>query len=137
MSQPRSSPKPAPPRRKLRKSTHVRLLVLGTITLGACGEPQDPAANSRYVYGMYTDCVHDWGEQNCRDRSSQASSGYVHYYGPYYGSRVDLPSGESVNVGSRDQPGIRPGTGEKLGGRSLSVTRGSFGSFFRGLRIGG
>jgi hypothetical protein len=136
MSQQRGSPKRTPPRRKSRKSAHVRLLVLGTITLGACGEPQDPAASSRYVYGMYTDCVHDWGEQNCRDQSSP-SSGYVHYYGPYYGSRVDLPSGESVNAGSKDQPGIHPATGEKLGGKSLPISRGGFGSFFRGFRIGG
>jgi hypothetical protein len=124
------------PKRKTRKSAHVRLLVLGTISIGACGEPQDPAASSRYVYSMYTDCVHDWGEQNCRDRSAP-SSGYGHYYGPYYGSHVNLPSGESVFTGSKDQPGVHPTTGEKLGVKSLPVSRGGFGSFFRGFRIGG
>ena len=134
--QQRNPPEDTTPKRKPRKSAHVRLLVLGTITLGACGEAQDPAASSRYVYSMYTDCVHDWGEQNCRDRSSP-SSGYGHYYGPYYGSRVDLPSGQSVYTGTRDQPAIHPTTGEKLGTKSLSVSRGGFGSFFRGLRGGG
>ena len=123
-------------KRRLRKSAHIRLVALGTLTLGACGEPQDPAGSSRYVYGMYTDCVHDWGEQNCRDRSTP-SSGYSHYYGPYYGSRVDLPSGQSVNAGTREQPAVHPTTGEKLGAKSLSVSRGGFGSFFRGFRIGG
>jgi hypothetical protein len=128
--------KPLPPKRKLRKSAHIRLVVLGTMSLGACGEAQDPAGSSRYVYGMYTDCVRDWGEQNCRDRSS-ASSGYSHYYGPYYGSSVNLPSGQSVNAGTREQPAVHPTTGEKLGAKSLSVSRGGFGSFFRGFRIGG
>ena len=56
--------------RKPRRSACVRLLVLGTLTLGACGEPQDPAASSRYVYRKYADCVHDWGEQNCSSNLS-------------------------------------------------------------------
>jgi hypothetical protein len=123
-------------KRKLRKSAHVRLVALGSLTLAACSEPQDPALSSRYVYGMYTDCVHDWGEQNCRDHSSP-SSGFGHYYGPYYGSRVDLPSGQSVNAGTREQPVVHPTTGERLGATSLSVSRGGFGSFFRSFRVGG
>ena len=132
----RNSLESTPPKRRLRKSARIRLVVLGTITLGACGQSQDPAVSSRYVYGMYTDCVHDWGEQNCRDRSSP-SSGFGTFYGPYYGSRVDLPSGQSVNAGTREQPAVHPTTGEKLGAKSLSVSRGGFGSFFRGFRIGG
>lgn len=131
-----ASSKRLPSKRKPRKSAHIRLVVLGTLTLGACGEPQDPAVSSRYVYGMYTDCVHDWGEQNCRDRSSP-SSGLSHFYGPYYGTHVDLPSGQSVFTGNRDQLAIHPTTGQKLGSSSLSVSRGGFGSFFRGFRVGG
>jgi len=121
---------------KPRKSAHVRLLVLGTLTLGSCGEPQDPVASSRYVYRMYTDCVHDWGEQNCRDQSGP-SSGYVHYYGPYYGSYVSLPSGQSIYAGSKERPAFHPVSGETLGSKSLSVSRGGFGTFARSFRIGG
>jgi len=124
------------PGRKHRKSAHVRLIMLSTMTLGACGGPEDPAASSRYVYTMHTDCVHDWGEQNCLDRSSPAS-GYSHYYGPFYGSTVSLPSGQSMYTGTRDQPPSHPMTGEKMGGKALSVSRGGFGSFFRGLGTGG
>jgi hypothetical protein len=124
-----------PAKRKSRKSSHVRLVVLGTLTLAACGEAQDPAVSSRYVYPMYTDCVHDWGEQNCRDRSS-SSSGYVHYYGPFYDSYVNLPSGQSVYAGSKERPAVHPGTGETLGSKSLSVSRGGFGSIARSFGIG-
>jgi hypothetical protein len=136
MPQQRASAKDGPAKRRPRKSAHVRLLVLGTLTLGACGAPQDPVASSRYVYGMYTDCVHDWGEQNCRDHSAP-SSGYGHYYGPYYGSYINLPSGQSVYAGTKERPVIHTATGETLGAKALSVSRGGFGSFARSFGIGG
>jgi hypothetical protein len=114
---------------KGRRSSHVQLVALGTVLIGACSDQDIP--KDRYVYKAQQECVRDWGDKNCQPSSGSASGGGGHYFfGPPFNAIVETPSGKHVWSGTAERPAIHPLTGESLGSRAVNVStpRSGFGN---------
>jgi uncharacterized protein YgiB involved in biofilm formation len=113
------------PRRK--SSLSVTLVLIGTAALAGCDDGPDngPAYARRDTYASLEDCQKDWGRsEQCEPAAGSVSqgssgthggsgsSGYVRYYGPWYGDA---------------SPSTGPRPGSHANG-SMSVSRGGFGS---------
>ena len=100
--------------RSRKSSAKVTLVLMGSITLAACG---DEAVQQRDVYASLDGCAKDWGRpEKCEAAPSQSPTnrGSSHVYlGPPYASRVDSAG--------------KPLT-SNLAHRTVSVSRGGFGS---------
>lgn len=96
-------------KRVLRKSHRVGLVLMGSLSLAACGE----SVQQRDVYATREDCAVDWGEpgKNCEPVRDQ-HTGAWRYHGPMYSY------------------GERPATRNAGASRAVAshVTRGGFGS---------
>ena len=63
--------------RTRRRSSRVVLVLLGGMSLAACGDGQE-----RQVYASPEDCREEWGEERCEPAGSGHPHG--HTYGPSY-----------------------------------------------------
>ena len=124
---------------KGKRSSHVQLVALGTVLIGACSDDNLP--KDRYVYKAQQECVQDWGETNC-ERSpggsglGPAAAGALagaYFFGPRFNSVVQTPGGSHVWSGTPDRPAVNPATGNYMGSKSVNVPapRGGFGSSAR------
>jgi hypothetical protein len=115
---------------KGKRSSHVQLVALGTVLIGACSDQNIP--KDRYVYKAQPECVQDWGETNCQRAGGSAGTG-GYFYGPRFNSIVETPGGKFVWSGTADRPAIHPLTGQTMGSKAVNVStpRGGFGSFAR------
>lgn len=115
---------------KGRRSSHVQLVALGTVLIGACSDQDIP--KDRYVYKAQQECVRDWGDKNCQSSPGSASGGGGghYFFGPRFNSIVETPSGKHVWSGTAERPAIHPLTGQSLGSKAVNVStpRGGFGS---------
>jgi len=114
---------------KGRRSSHVQLVALGTVLIGACSDQDIP--KDRYVYKAHQECVQDWGENNCQHSATGGGAGYC--YGPRFNSIVETPGGKYVWSGTADRPAVHPLTGNYMGSKAVNVAapRGGFGSSAR------
>jgi len=121
---------------KGRRSSHVQLVALGSVLIGACSDQDIP--KDRYVYKAHQECVQDWGETNCQHSTSAGgSAGYC--YGPRFNTIVETPGGKYVWSGTADRPAVHPLTGQAMGSKAVNVStsRGGFGSFARSFGASG
>ncbi|MEO7728711.1 MAG: hypothetical protein ABIS45_15765 [Burkholderiales bacterium] len=124
---------------KGRRSSHVQLVALGTVLIGACSDQDIP--KDRYVYKARPECVQDWGETNCQSASATGSHGGVvgpsggggYIFGPRFNQIVETPAGKHVWSGNADRPAVHPLTGDYMGSKSVNISapRGGFGSSAR------
>ncbi len=122
-----------------KRSSHVQLVALGTVLIGACSDRDVP--KDRYAYKAQQECVQDWGETNCeRAPASGHTSGMMagalagaYFLGPRFNSIVETPGGKHVWSGNAERPAVNPQTGNYMGSKALNVTtpRGGFGSSAR------
>src|SRR3954466_3351931 len=124
---------------KGKRSSHVQLVALGTVLIGACSDENLP--KDRYVYKAQQECGTDWGETNweaCPQGSAIAPAvagalAGAYFFGPRFNSIVQTPDGSHVWSGTPDRPAVNPATGNYMGSKSVNVPapRGGFGSSAR------
>ena len=128
---------------KGKRSSHVQLVALGTVLIGACADDHLPT--DRYVYKAKQECVQDWGETNCEQPRGGTGAGAgvagaaagalagAYFFGPRFNSIVETPGGKHVWSGTPDRPAINPVTGNYMGSKSVNIPapRGGFGSSAR------
>lgn len=109
-----------------RRSLEVSLVLLSAAALAGCGErgaeAGDVAARDQYL--KRSDCVEDWGDDQCPPRSSGGGVGY--FYGPYrMGSGLN-PSPRAFGLASET---LTPETarGINRGAVPSTISRGGFG----------
>lgn len=126
---------------KGKRSSHVQLVALGTVLIGACSDDNLP--KDRYVYKAQQECVQDWGETNC-ERPPGAAAGAAalagaYFFGPRFNSIVETPGGRYVWSGTPDRPAVNPVSGNYMGSHAVNIAtpRGGFGSSARAAGTSG
>ena len=127
---------------KGKRSSHVQLVALGTVLIGACSDDNLP--KDRYVYKAQQECVQDWGETNC-ERPPGAGTGAAaalagaYFLGPRFNSIVETPGGRYVWSGTPDRPAVNPVSGNYMGSKAVNIAtpRGGFGSSARAAGTSG
>jgi uncharacterized protein YgiB involved in biofilm formation len=124
---------------KGKRSSHVQLVALGTVLIGACSDDNLP--KDRYVYKAQQECVQDWGETNCErppGTATGAATGAAalagaYFLGPRFNSIVETPGGRYVWSGTPDRPAVNPVSGNYMGSKAVNIStpRGGFGSSAR------
>ena len=124
---------------KGKRSSHVQLVALGTVLIGACSDQNIP--KDRYVYKAQQECVQDWGETNCERSPAAPGIGAgmagalagAYFFGPRFNSIVQTPGGNHVWSGTPDRPALDPRTGSVMGSKAVNIpaARGGFGSSAR------
>jgi uncharacterized protein YgiB involved in biofilm formation len=103
--------------KKLRKSSHVTLVLAGMAAISACSRADD---QRRDVYKSREDCLADWANkpEDCKPATEprHAASGF--WYGPMYSSGL-------YSSGNAWTSGARSGSHAVS---SSSISRGGFGS---------
>jgi uncharacterized protein YgiB involved in biofilm formation len=111
--------------RKLRKSIHVTLVLIGVAALAGCGRE---AEKRRDVYASREDCLSDWGNkpEDCKPASEPRHASQGFWYGPMY----PIPFGYSRGGAWTPRSGTHA-IGASSAGTSGSVSRGGFGASSR------
>ena len=119
---------------KGKRSSHVQLVALGTVLIGACSDQNIP--KDRYVYKAQQECVQDWGETNCERSPPSSGAGALagaYFFGPRFNSIVETSGGRYLWSGTPDRPAVNPVSGNYMGSKAVNISapRGGFGSSAR------
>lgn len=122
----------------MKRSKKIVLAIVASATLTACGS--ETRQTSRDLYPSQKECVDDWGQTNCEETQVSNTRYYrgPHYYyiggHPYYYPRTSM---DPDPVRASAVPRFKGATAMAASPRATttlasSVSRGGFGSFFRG-----
>lgn len=113
--------------RKLRRSSHVTLVLIGVASLAACSRAEE---ERRDVYKTREDCLADWGNRpedcNPATQPRHAASGF--WYGPTYRVPYGYSGGNAWTQGAHGGSHAISGESARSTG---SISRGGFGSSAR------
>jgi len=122
----------------MKRSKKIVLAIIASATLTACGSSTQPT--QRDVYANKEKCAEEWGDNNCEEATG---SGGRTYSGPHYFIRSGYPyyyprgGADPDPVRASAVPRFHGVSGYSPSGRAShtvasSISRGGFGSFFRG-----